>query len=235
MQKFTSERGLSLVEATIILMVLAILTSVLTPSMGDYINEARHTKVKEDVEELGMGIMRLLRDIGKPFLQRTAGSNFEHENRVDLLVSEGNTPSKTSGTGVAASTTGYLIENAVEWDDPIGDEVEHASDHLVDNDNGYTAPSFPALGGPKAGLGWRGAYISNSTGPDPWGNRYGCNTVFLNPGSDVTSSTHKGTNHDVFCLSAGADGNVDTDMESTNSAAVVGGDDILYVFQGSTR
>jgi len=60
--------------------------------------------------------------------------------------------------------------------------------------------------------------------------------VWLNPGSDVVVVANKGTNMDTFCLSAGADGNVDTDMESTvNGGVLVAGDDAIYVIQGSTR
>src|SRR5687767_7383196 len=50
MRKWNAEKGMSLVEATIILMVLAILTAVIAPSAGDYVNDARQTKAKEDVE-----------------------------------------------------------------------------------------------------------------------------------------------------------------------------------------
>jgi hypothetical protein len=93
---------------------------------------------------------------------------------------------------------------------------------------------FPAAGGPRPGLGWRGGYLSTSTGPDPWGNRYGCTTVWLNPGSNATT-TGKGTNKDTFCLTAGADGTVDTDMDGTNGGVVVAGDDLIFVMQGNTR
>jgi type II secretory pathway pseudopilin PulG len=210
MRTWKSERGMSLVEATIILMVLAILTSVLAPSIGDYVNDARQVKAKEDLEVLGLSVARLVRDMGMPFPVRTAG--------------------------VAASAAGYLIQNAVEWDDPIGAEVELATDHLITNANGYNVVTFPAPAGPVPGLGWRGGYLSNLSGPDPWGVRYACATVWMNPGSDVTVAANKGTNHDAFCLSAGQDGNVDTDIESTvNGGVVVGGDDAIYVIQGATR
>jgi hypothetical protein len=66
--------------------------------------------------------------------------------------------------------------------------------------------------------------------------RYGCTTVWMNPGSDVAVAANKGTNHDTYCLSAGADGNVDTDIESSaDGGVVVGGDDIIYIIQGTTR
>jgi hypothetical protein len=109
-----------------------------------------------------------------------------------------------------------------------------ATDHLVTNATGYASVTFPASGGPRPGLGWRGGYLSSATGPDPWGNRYGCATVWINPGSDNTT-TGKGSNKDAFCLTAGADGNVDTDMDGNATGVVVGGDDLIYVIQGNTR
>jgi type II secretory pathway pseudopilin PulG len=238
MRTWKSEHGMSLVEATIILMVLAILTSVLAPSIGDYVNDARQVKAKEDLEVLGLSVARLVRDTGLPFPVRVAGAapSKASTNRVDLLVSEGQLPTITAGTGVAAAAAGYLIENAVDWNDPIGAEVELATDHLITNVNGYTVVTFPAPAGPVPGLGWRGGYLSNLTGPDPWGVRYACATVWLNPSSDVVVAANRGTNNDAFCLSAGADGNVDTDIESSvNGGVAVGGDDAIYVIQGTTR
>ena len=198
-----SERGMSLVEATIILMVLAILTSVLAPSMADYLNEDRHEKVKEDTEALGLALIRLVRDTGLPFPVRTAGATPSKlsSNRVDLLVSEGNTPEAAAGTGTALSAVNYIVSAGVGWDSPTGAGIELATDHLVTNANAYSVVVFPVAGGPRAGIGWRGAYLSGSTGPDPWGNRYGCTTVWLGPGSDVTVAANKGTNNDAFCLS----------------------------------
>lgn len=237
MRKLNSERGMSLIEATIILMTLAILTSVLAPSMGDYVNEARQTKGKEDVEALGTSIYRMLRDTGKPFLQRTVNTTYTSANRVDLLVSEGTIPSQTGTVGtpiVAAGPGVYALAVALEWTDAVGVGVELATDHLVTNANGYVGVVFPAAGGPRAGLGWRGGYLSTATGPDPWGVRYGCTTVWLNTGSENTAAG-KGTNKDTFCLSAGADGNVDTDMDGNDTGVVVGGDDLIYVLQGNTR
>jgi len=158
MRTWKSERGMSLVEATIILMVLAILTSVLAPSIGDYVNDARQVKAKEDLEVLGLSVARLVRDTGLPFPVRAAGAapSKASTNRVDLLVTEGQLPTITAGTGVPAAAAGYLIQNAVDWNDPIGAEVELATDHLITNANGYTVVTFPAPAGPVPGLGWRG-------------------------------------------------------------------------------
>ena len=240
--------GMSLVEATIILMILFLLTAVLSPSVSDYVADARQTKGKEDVEAIGTAIVRLLRDTGMPFPvldPQAATANLRlAANRVDLLVSDGQAPTKAAATGAASSGVGFVIANNVEWDaiDGAGDNVANMNPHLAENivdANGltslYALVSFPAAGGPRTGLGWRGAYITGPIGPDPWGNRYGANTVFLNPSSD---STAKGTNFDVFVLSPGGDGNVDTDMEGNGALSggvTAGGDDLIYVVTGNTR
>src|SRR5215467_8378394 len=79
-----AETGMSLVEATIILMVLALLTAVIAPSAGDYIEEARNTKAKHDVEAIGTGLVRLLRDTGLPCLSKT-GASCSKANKVEPL------------------------------------------------------------------------------------------------------------------------------------------------------
>jgi type II secretory pathway pseudopilin PulG len=242
------ETGMSLVEATIILMILFLVTAVLSPSVSDYVSDARQTKGKEDVEAIGTSILRLLRDTGLPFPVKdpTAAASAIRlaANRIDLLVSDGVTPTRTANTGVAASNTGYVVTGAVEWDaiDGATDNVANMNPHLAYNTvdaNGlaasYPQVVFPAPGGPRVGLGWRGAYLTGPIGPDPWGNRYGANTVFLNPSSE---SSAKGTNFDVFVLSAGSDGNVDTDMEGngvTSGGTTPQGDDLIYVVSGNTR
>jgi type II secretory pathway pseudopilin PulG len=240
---------MSLVEATIILMIIFLLTAVLSPTITDYVNDARQTKGKEDVEAIGTSIIRLLRDTGLPFPVKNptavAASLRLASNRVDLLVSDGLAPSASADTGVAASGTNYIITAALEWDTAdtsTTDNVANMNWHLAYNTsstlhltNPYPLVSFPAAGGPRVGLGWRGAYLTAPIGPDPWGNRYGVNTVFLNPSSDATVI---GTNFDTFVLSAGPDGNVSTDMEGNgllSGGTTVQGDDLIYVISGNTR
>jgi type II secretory pathway pseudopilin PulG len=244
-----SDRGMSLIEATIILLILFLLTAVLAPSITDYVADARQTKTKEDIEAIGGGIMRLLRDTGLPFPvlnpQETPANLRLANNRVDLLISDGLAPTSTN-LGVAASAAGFIITAALDWDDTNGatDQIANVNHHLAYNtidanslEDEYVLPVFPAAGGPRVGLGWRGAYLTGPIGPDPWGNRYGANTVFLNPSSDSTG-TGVGTNFDVFVLSAGGDGVVATDMEGnglTSAGTTAGGDDVIYVLSGTTR
>ena len=245
-----SHAGMSLVEATIILMILFVLTAVLSPSISDYVNDARQTKAKEDVEAIGGAIVRLIRDTGLPFPvldPQAATANLRlATNRVDMLVSDGLVPTSDNmgvdGSSVAGT---FFIANAVDWDDADGaaDQIANMNFHLAYNTieaNGltsrYTLVTFPAAGGPRVGLGWRGAYLTGPIGPDPWGNRYAANTVYMNPASNATGAT--GTNSDAFVLSAGGDGVVSTDMDGTgllSGGARAGGDDMIFVMSGTTR
>lgn len=243
------EAGLSLVEVTIILMVLFLLTGVLTPVVGDYLADARQVKAKEDIEAIGTAIVRLLRDTGLPFPvlnPREPPANLRlATNRVDLFIGDGNAPT-SNDLGITGSNSGYMIAAAVDWDATNGasDQIANMNFHIAYNtinanslEDTYTLVAYPAPGGPLVALGWRGPYLTGPVGPDPWGSRYAANTVFLGPSSDSTT-TGTGTNFDTFVLSAGPDGSVSTDMEGnglTSGGTTPGGDDVIYVITGNTR
>jgi type II secretory pathway pseudopilin PulG len=246
MRKWNSERGMSLVEATIILMVLGLLTAVLSPSIGDYVNDARDVKVKEDVEAIGVSIMRTVRDSRSPFLQiayapGTAG--LVETNRADLIVGEGAIPAL--GAGIDDFVSGN-ISAQVGWADPVGTPVtvDLMADHLITNAVSYPVPTQASfgVGGPQFGTGWRGAYIS-TIGADPWGNRYAANTVFLGVASDSNTAAEEGVanggwTRDVIVLSAGRDSTIQTPFAGTatgGSGAGSANDDVFYTVTGTSR
>ena len=180
-----AQRGMSLVEVTIILMVLSVLTAVLAPSIGDYVEEAKNTKAKEDVEAVGTSIVRLTRDVGQPCLKKATASPCNLVNRVDLLLGGGNDPSIDTSAGFAVAFTFPAGSDndagAINWK-AIGSTAPTETDTLdsqfVTNGPVYPGPNYALGGGPKAGLGWRGPYLSGPIGQDPWGNRYEASTAF---------------------------------------------------------
>ena len=110
--------------------------------------------------------------------------------------------------------------------------------HLVTNAAGYTAVTFTSGGGPRAGIGWRGAYLNGPTDVDPWGYAYQANTLFLTAASDAADGTGTGQRRggwtsNVMVLSAGSNGVVQTAFGVAGATGV--GDDVLYVVQGATR
>jgi type II secretory pathway pseudopilin PulG len=236
---------MSLIEATIILMVLGLLTAVLSPAMGDYVNDARDVKVKEDVEAIGLSIMRTVRDSRSPFLQVTyaaGAAGLIEDNRADLIVGEGAIPALAAGVVDFASGN---IFAPVGWDGAIGTPatVDAMADHLITNAPNYPVPTQASfsLGGPQFGVGWRGAYIS-AIGPDPWGNRYAANTAFLGVASDSNVAGEGigtgGWTKDVIVLSAGRDSTVQTPFAGTangGSGAGTANDDVFYTVTGTSR
>ena len=245
-----SEQGLSLVEATIILGVIALLSAVMAPSISAYVRDAQFAAARTDAEAIGTSLARMLTDVGEAWVVRngakgTASTADSHVspshvagNRVDLLVTAGNTPAllataRPSGT---------------DWDDPLDHlAIQSVENYLVTNlpsntgVNAYRiATSFdstavknfdPDGGGTyNAEHAWRGAYLTGPIGPDPWGNRYMVNVEFL---ARTQNTTGSGSVKDVFVLSAGQNGQTDTQFEV--DGVTPGFDDVISLVSGGTR
>jgi hypothetical protein len=238
---------MSLVEATIILMVLFLLTAVLSPAIGDYIEDARHTKGKEDVEAIGITINRLQRDIGA-CLKEDATLGCTEQNRVDILRSNGpDVAAADLGTSAVVYADVDVLGGTINWDDDqdanVGDTLDS---QFVLNTPNYDTPaeSTPTgytKSGPQAGLGWRGAYMSAPIGTDPWGKVYLASTVFLVVASDSTDGTAEGDrrggwSRDAIVVSAGPNGLFDTPIGgSANYGTSLSADDLIYVVRGDSR
>lgn len=241
------EEGLSLVEATIILMTLFLLTAVLSPSVGDYIEEARNTKGREDVEAIGTSIVRLQRDVG-PCIKIVAAGGCTEANRVDILRSDG---PDVGAADLSPTAVDYadvdITPTPINWDEDqaagVGDTLEN---QFVLNAPNYdtpneTVPTGYTRSGPQAGLGWRGAYMTSPIGTDPWGKAYLSNIVFLVVASDSTTGTAEGDtqggwSRDTIVISAGPNGLFDTPFEGNNNRGTArSGDDLIYVVRGDSR
>jgi type II secretory pathway pseudopilin PulG len=244
---------MSLIEATVVLSVFAVLAAILAPAASGYIESARQARVREDVRAIGSAIQQFVADTGESyFLQQ--GKGFFPEAppvrddsvRVDLLVGDGDTPAV--GSGVAAETFWTQAVN--------GATVDTLANHLVQNtpaEDGFGATAYrtpvdiavggggtdidfarPESGGFNAPHAWRGAYLRSPVGADPWGNRYAVNVGFLKPSATtaiagITAGLGPADypRLDVFALSAGADEEIDT--RSAQDGAVPGDDDVIFI------
>jgi hypothetical protein len=242
--KFSNARGLSLVEVTIMLLVLMLLTGVLAPSIFDFVKDAQWVKVKEDCEAIAVSVARLTRDVG-PCLKFYGTGTCTKDNRVDILFSDG--PDVTLGDLLGEATTTFTsggnIAMPLNWDvdDVRGDSMEK---QFTKNGPVYLTPAdygtFTAVG-PLFGLGWRGAYLSAPIGPDPWGRRYLVNSVFLSVAVDATPGTWNGKksggwSNDVFCISAGPNNLIETRFGGDEWYGTMRyGDDFITIISGDTR
>lgn len=204
MRRDRAQIGMSLVEATIILLVLMLLTSVLAPSIFDYFRDSQMVKVKEDCEAIGSAVTRLVRDVG-PCLLNGNGPTCTLDSRAEILWSDG-PPVRPLGGNTSVDTQWFPINGGTathgpyNWfNDPTMGPANHGTPlagQLVSN---WSAgdPSLPgapiyqtvtggqAWSGPALNLGWRGAYVAPPIGPDPWGLPYFVNSVFLSVARDA--------------------------------------------------
>jgi type II secretory pathway pseudopilin PulG len=242
MRILKAQRGLSLVEVTIMLLVLMLLTGVLAPSIFDFVNDAKWVKVKEDCEAIGLSIARLARDVG-PCLKKTPFAGCTENNRADLLTSDG--PAPTIHPDITGDYFGNSnLDGNIMWTN----SESTLEEQLVTNTNATWGvqiyPSAAGFGptnphgvGPHFNLGWRGAYLSAPIGPDPWGHRYVVTSAFLSVaydestgGRDFAADGGFMWNRDAVCLSAGPDGHVSSPIGgSTGGGLDRKADDIVYV------
>lgn len=240
MRRIKGQTGMSLVEALIILLVLMLLTGVLAPSIFEFIPDAKGVKVKEDCEAIGVEIAKLVRDVGPCLQLHYAGpvAGCTPRNQVGVLGSDGaevttlNDPEVVQTFGVAGQWAWWTMDQS--WG---GDTMEN---QLVINAPHYPLPSQgnPVgfdMTGPFFNLGWRGPYLAPQIGPDPWGQKYLVNTLFLTANA-YRNQGLRGWDHPVFCISAGPNNVYETPFGgNANGGVTRGGDDFIYVIQGSTR
>ena len=213
LRRVKGQRGLSLIEVTIMLLVLMLLTSVLAPSIFDFVTDAQWVKVKEDCEVLAISVARLIKDVGPRLIDRPGGAY--PANKLDIMVSDGR-PAESAPPDV-----GGFGDGRVNWwtkdEGPIAialNGISTCDEQLITN-RYRGAQFYPEAQGPGFGLawgqGWRGAYLSPPCGPDPWGYAYQVNVRWLT--MQFWSGHHSKERphcNDVFCISPGKDGIIET-------------------------
>ncbi|MEI6669922.1 MAG: hypothetical protein WCP29_17370 [Acidobacteriota bacterium] len=240
-KKIKGQKGLSLVEVTIMLLVLMLLTSVLAPSMWDMIHDAQWVKVKEDCEAIGISLTRMWRDVG-PCTKKSAVVGCTMTNRVDVLISTGVVAA--GGSGAAAFNTNITTG---DWNTALAANKDTMENQLVVNNPAYKTPyanyitdgAVPV--GPLFGTGWRGAYLAPPIGPDPWGSAYYVNsgyhaTATNAPDTDAEGSPNWWWEHDVFCITAGPNQTLETKFYGNTSFGTSRlNDDFTFIISGSGK
>jgi type II secretory pathway pseudopilin PulG len=199
---FRTERGISLIEATIVLTIASILAAAAAPVASRTLDRAKLARAVSDAQAIKTAIDNFIVEFTAftPFTTTglVAGTT------VQLLVGDGDIP-RTSGAGGSAL-----------WADPVNPAalapVDFLERHLVTNTPGG-AGAYTTVGANP----WRGSYINGPIDPDPWGNRYAVNVLHLR-----TTTTN-----DVFVLSAGP--NEEIDSAFSVNGATPGEDDIIAI------
>lgn len=247
----------SLIELTIILTVLSILCAILAPVIDRFVRNAKVIRCREDVQAIGCCINMFIEDTANSYFliagspnpalgasrSELLGGSAPNQgigNRVDLAVSDGDIPE-------------IGPDGDVTWRDPV-DYVtrDFLAYHLITNKPGYRTPTDldkgailadpmfarKSSGGFNSEFAWRGPYITAPIDPDPWGNRYAVNCIYLDPCADsdnleIASQGLGGWEYDCVVLSAGPDEEVDTPFAM--DGLTPGDDDILYTLSANSR
>lgn len=196
-------RGFSLVEATIIVTIAAVLSAAIAPVASRTLDRTRLARAVEDATAIKTAITNFLIEFTSftPF----TSTGVTGGDTIEMLVSDGDIPV----TAVGATT----------WDDTVtccaaAVDVDFLERHLVTN--ALPAGAYTTGGATP----WRGAYITAPIDPDPWGNRYAVNVEYLRTVP---------TSNDVWVLSAGPDEEIDTAYAV--NGATPGDDDIIAVIR----
>lgn len=243
--------GFTLVEVSIILLVLSVLSLVILPSLGTYLRDARLARARGDLAAIQRAVLQFLDDTGESAFRidgngtrRRAGTG-RHDppsprswNVVELLVSDGDIPDSRR-------------DETRAWRSPVdGRSIDTLSNHLVENSPGddrdrryRTAEDltnadpkqFPldSNAGFNARFAWRGPYLAGKVRSDPWGNRYAVNVVWLDPKAETVGGPDSGHTEDVFVLSAGPDEELDTPFALDGVAPR--DDDLIRIVWGDSR
>ena len=253
-----TDRGITLIEATLVLAVVATLAAILAPGINGYVEQARQARVRGDIRGIADAIQQFITDTAEHQFFVDGNGTADgvpptrgDTGRLDLLVSDGDVPALS--TAMAAEQIWTMPpDNLI---------VDTLANHLVENTpagttaNRYRTPSDVIVGAPggnnidfaqssssgfNAPHSWRGPYLRGPVSGDPWGNRYAVNVIFLDPSATQPNSTFANNGNatefprfDVFVLSAGADEEIDT--LAAQDGAVPGDDDFIEIVSSHAK
>jgi prepilin-type N-terminal cleavage/methylation domain-containing protein len=197
-------KGFTLIELATVLAIIAVLAAVITPTVANYVDQARTARALGDTKGIADAIRLYQRDVGEfPIFDNTteAGADAVGSDGI-LLAGTGGTPTDSVGGG--AWTTGLATTTLTTY-----------------VNNNYLSRATSAAVGKVV---FRGPYIGNLDS-DPWGNKYYVTAQNLE--DDVA-----GTIRWAFAISAGPNGSLETSPTQTHSAAFVAtGDDIVTIIR----
>jgi hypothetical protein len=246
-----SERGITIIETTVILSVLFILAGSMSPIISESVMTARSVKAKNDASMIAMGLVNIQKDLGADALAfgTAAASGLSglvaggdtRRGMPDVLASEGEAPQADGlEDDTVQASTAPMIPLLVQPGNRAGGRGipatsaqrhrwieaarESLDDHLRTNRKGYRLRKPGEYGG------WNGPYLSAELKGDPWGNQYLVNSSWITGGDSAADSQGR-ARRAVFVISAGGNGVIETPFEQAVTDAHAYGDDIAIRIQ----
>lgn len=203
-------------EATLVITIAAVLSSVAVISSGDQVNNADLNNGKAETKLIGVSILSFMQDTGYApafLLGNKIGPN---DGIAMILESEGTNPDDSTGT----------------W--PLKDGTMDFLQHqIVGNNPGDSKTSYVRVGELDYARfqGWNGPYMSKVPAGDPWGDRFLVNIGFATSQGAAGANLPAGRKPAVFVISAGPNRSIETKYLQAADEFVEGGDDLIFRIQ----
>ena len=146
-----------MMELVVVLAVIAILATLITPIITSYVDKAKIEKAQNDVRNIATALLQYNTDT-KTFPIFVTPADYPNGAALDVIASQGNDPL------LAGGVSGWISSNA-------------GSIQSLLNENSLLLTT-------SGGGAWNGPYLG-SLGDDPWGTKYLVNSSALKPGSGV--------------------------------------------------
>ena len=225
----TDNRGVatSLIEAVLVISIVAVVTGMALTAAMDRIEDARLTRAMADAEMIGISIHSFIHDTGfAPAFK--SGDALGPEDDIFLVLESG------------GSDPG--MDPSLNWPVPTDDEddedtYERFENQLIKNLPSSTGAPYPRIGQISYARfkGWNGPYVSRMPSSDPWDNKYLVNIQLLTAqGVQMAGETlelETGQRAAVYVISAGPDRQLETRFDQVADSFAAGGDDIVYRIQ----
>ena len=230
-----SERGVatSLLEATLVIAIAAVISSVALIAGVRRMDDAKVAQAVADAQMIGISIQSFITDTGFAPAFKFGNAHSPQDDIFLVLQSGGNDP---------------IIDSSLDWPDATNkttgaEQRDLLANQLVTNQPGYIGTgSFVGIPYPRMGQiswsrykGWNGPYVASMPKSDPWDDRYFVDVQMLTQqGVAMEQSTLTlgvGQRAAVFVVSAGPNRQLETRFDQTADGFVAGGDDIVYRIQ----
>lgn len=198
------DKGFTLIEMVVVLTIISILIAIVVPMVARYINDARITRTKNELQVIGAAILSLNKDTGKwPF------TNMDGPSGGVNRVIGGNPVLEPGGECKAVAPPEKALPGAINWGSwlPFKPLYDYLNFNNPDNNTGplnvnEIGHDYPLLGEFR----WNGPYIDRdvfkNAYKDAWGYFYVINARYF-PGNNFFGQNTAG--HRVLLLSAGPD------------------------------
>lgn len=209
-----NSEGFTLLEIIVVLAVLSALAAMLSPVAFRFIDDANKTKTQTDVTAIAAAINQMYKDTGRwPFYKVGTGKMaFEPSTDAFILTSNDNCSMADADIGACDTKAPNDGGQLIGWN-TSGVKADSLTNQLIKGNGGTPY----AVTGAKA---WKGPYLTAIPATDAWDRSYVVNIINADP-ADLTPSW-------VLVLSAGPNGIIETNANTTATAnTVAGGDDVI--------